>query len=101
MTTQQERRAFPRFHPKPGSHIVYMEGFGEIRELSLNGVFVVDSDPLPVGERINFAFRFGTVDIPVQGIVRRSISGQGMGIELTEVSRGARNRLGLQIPALL
>jgi hypothetical protein len=99
--TQNERRATPRVHPKAGSHIVYLEGFGEIRDLSLTGVFVMDSEPLPVGTSIKFSICFGTEDIPVQGMVKRSVHGEGMGIVLIEASQEAKNRLKLQVPDLL
>jgi hypothetical protein len=101
MKTYTRERASPRFRPKPGSHIVYTEGFGEIRDVSLHGVFVLDADPLPVGTRLKFSFRFGSDDIPVQGIVQRTVDGQGMGIELTEASIEARNRLKHHLANLL
>jgi PilZ domain-containing protein len=101
MKTYTRQRASPRFRPKPGTHIVYLEGFGEIRDVSLHGVFVLGSHPLPVGTKLKFSFRFGSDDIPVQGIVQRSVDGQGMGIELIETSSEARNRLKFHLVNLL
>lgn len=100
MKTYTRERASPRFRPKPGSHIVYLEGFGEIRDVSLHGVFVLDSRPLPVGTEFKFSFRFGNDDIPVQGIVQRSVDGQGMGIELTETSSEGKNQLKYHLAAM-
>jgi hypothetical protein len=91
--TYTEGRASPRFRPRPGSHIVYLEGCGEIKDVSFHGVFVLDADPLPVGTKIKFSFRFGNDDIPVEGVVQRSVEGHGMGIELTETSAESKRRL--------
>jgi len=49
----------------------------------MSGVYVVDSEP--VGSTIKFELRQGDVDVPFQGIVRRSDQ-EGMGIEFTEMT---------------
>jgi hypothetical protein len=95
--TQKDRRASPRFQARPGSHIVYVEGSGAIRELSVEGVFVLDSEPLPVGATIKFSLRLATQDVALQGIVRRCVAEVGMGIQFTEMSREARRRIRLHI----
>jgi hypothetical protein len=100
-TLLKQRRASPRLCPKPGSHIVYLEGFGMIQDVSLHGVFVVDPKPLPVGTKIKFSLRFGSMDIPVQGTVQRSVDGEGMGIALTDLTAEARNRLKLYLHELM
>ena len=97
----QDRRATPRFQPKPGNHIAYGERSVVIRDLSLEGVFVFDSDPLPVGSEIIFALRAGDQDISLQGVVRHSVDQQGMGIQFTNVSPVSKRRLRIHIASLV
>ena len=56
---QSDKRASPRFSAKSGSHVINIEGSGAIADLSLNGVFVLDPDPLPIGTHIHFELRLG------------------------------------------
>jgi hypothetical protein len=86
MTTENKRNS-PRVQTNSGNYVIYVEGSGSIRDLSLTGVFVVDSDPLPVGTTINFELRLHTCLLPVRGIVRRSVPGQGMGIQFVQLSQ--------------
>ncbi len=81
-----DKRTTPRVATSPGNYVIYVEGSGSIRDLSLTGVFVVDEDPLPIGTTINFELRLHSCSIPVKGIVRRSIPGQGMGIQFVQLS---------------
>lgn len=98
--SEDERRASRRFRPKSGGHIVYIEGVGEVKDLSLNGMFVVDPDPLSEGTKVSFALRQGTVDISLQGIVTRSEPEQGMVIQFTELTRESIRRLKIYISEL-
>lgn len=98
--TQINRRVSPRFQAKPGSYITYVEGVGVIRDWSMGGVFVLDSEPLPVGTPIKFSLHLGTQDIALQGIVRRSVAKEGMGIQFTEMSPEARRRLRSHMASL-
>jgi hypothetical protein len=84
--TTDNKRSSPRVQTSPGNYVIYVEGSGSIRDLSLTGVFVVDSDPLPVGTTINFELRLHTCSLPVKGIVRRFIPEQGMGIQFVQLS---------------
>jgi hypothetical protein len=97
---ENERRASIRFQAKSGSHIVYPEGSGGIRDLSLNGMFVVDPDPLPEGSEVSFALRLGTNDIQLHGIVTRSEPKRGMVIQFTELSHESMRRLRIYIAGL-
>jgi PilZ domain len=97
----KERRATPRFQPKPGSHITYGATSAVIRDLSLEGVFVFDSDPLPVGSEIIFTLRAGDQDIALAGVVRRSEDQEGMAIQFTEVSPVSKRRLRIYIAGLV
>ena len=96
---EKDRRT-PRYPAKPGTYVVYVEGTGAIRDLSMNGVFVLDSEPLPVGTSITFSLRTGAHDILLKGIVRRSVEEEGMGIQFVEMSSEARRRLRLYVAGL-
>lgn len=96
-----DKRATPRFQPKPGNHVVYGVSPAVIRDLSLEGVFVLDADPLPVGSEIHFTLRAGDQDISLQGIVRRSIDEEGMGIQFMNVSSESNRRLRIHIASLV
>lgn len=91
--SHNDKRSSPRFPTDPGTYVVYVEGSGAVRDLSLNGVFVVDPDPLPVGEHIQLELRVGGTGIRVHGIVRRSIPGQGMGIEFVDLGAVGRHHI--------
>jgi hypothetical protein len=97
---KSEKRSFPRFKTRPGAHILYVEGTGEIRDLSLDGVFVLDPDLLPAGTKITFSLRLGNDTVALQGIVSRSVPQEGMGIQFTEMSPEARGKLRLHIFSL-
>src|SRR5713101_5371751 len=76
----KDRHISQRFEPKPGNHIFYAATSAVLRDLSLEGVFVCDLDPLPVGSEIMFTLRAGDHDISLEGIVRHSVDREGMGI---------------------
>jgi len=95
---EKDRRT-PRYAAKAGTYVVYVEGTGAIRDLSMNGVFVLDSEPLPVGTTITFSLRTGAHDISLKGVVRRSVA-EGMGIQFVEISPEARRRLRICIGEL-
>ncbi len=98
--TGEEKRKSPRFQAKAGTHIVYVEGSAAIRDLSENGMYVLDPEPLSEGSAIKFALRLGTFDIPIEGIVSRSVEGHGMVIQFTEMTREARRRLRIHLSEL-
>ncbi|MBN1947718.1 MAG: PilZ domain-containing protein [Bradymonadales bacterium] len=67
---------------------------GEIRNLSLSGVFIASNDPLPEGSNlsISFSLRDGKPDLVVQGrVVWRSSA--GLGLEFLHLSSASRRRL--------
>jgi hypothetical protein len=90
---EKNRRASQRFKAKPGSTVFYVEGAGAIRDLSADGVFILDSEPLPVGTKITFSLILGNETVSFHGNVRRSVAGEGMGIEFTEMPLDVRRRL--------
>ena len=99
--TENDRRISPRFQAKRASHIVYTEGFGEVRDLSLEGLFVLDPDPLPVDSKITFSLRAGGQEIALNGIVRRSVPDEGMAIQFTNLTSEAKRRLRIHIATLV
>jgi hypothetical protein len=100
MSAQKDRRATQRFLPKAGNRLTYGSTSGEIRDLSLEGVFVFDPDPLPVGSEVALTLRAGNQDIALEGIVRHSAEQQGMGIQFTNVSSVSKRRLIIYIASL-
>ena len=97
----KDRRATPRFQAKPENHITYGDRTAPIRDLSLEGVFVLDPDPLPVGSEINFTLRAGQTDIALEGIVRHSTIDEGMGIQFTSLSAVSKRRLIIHMASLV
>jgi len=101
MKPEKDRRATPRFLPKPGDSVLYGVTPVAIRDLSIDGVFVFDSDPLPVGSELVFTLRAGEQEISLEGIVRRSEDQQGVGIQFTNVSSVSKRRLRIHIASLV
>ena len=95
------RRATRRFQPKPENRIIYGATSASIRDLSLEGVFVFDPDPLPIGSEIMFTLRVGDQDISLEGVVRHSVDQQGMGIQFMKVSPVSKRRLRIHIASLV
>jgi hypothetical protein len=97
----KDRRATPRFQAKPENNISYGERSAPIRDMSLEGVFVLDPDPLPAGSEITFTLRAGHTDITLEGIVRHSAEDVGMGIQFTNLSSVSKRRLTIHIAGLV
>jgi hypothetical protein len=97
---KKDRRAIQRFTAKPEDRILYDERSAPVRDLSLEGVFVLDPDPLPAGSEIAFILRAGHQDISLEGIVRHSVDQEGMGIHFTKVSAVSKRRLIIHIASL-
>jgi hypothetical protein len=97
----KDRRATPRFQAKPENHVIYGDRSAPIRDLSENGVFVLDPDPLPVGSELTFTLRAGHQDIALEGIVRHSLVDVGMGIQFTNLSAVSKRRLIIHIASLV
>ena len=97
----KDRRVSQRFEPKPENHISYAATSAAIRDLSLEGVFVCDLDPLPVGSEIIFTLRAGDHDSPLEGIVRHAVDQEGMGIQFTKVPPESKRRLRIHLASLV
>jgi PilZ domain len=101
MTSSSDRRSTQRFQPKPENRLIYGVTSAAIRDLSLEGVFVFDADPLSVGSEIAFTSRGGDQDISLEGVVRHSVDQEGMGIQFTNVSSVSKRRLRILIASLI
>ena len=101
MMPQKDRRRTPRFQAKPGDRLTYGVTSADIRDLSVEGVFVFDPDPLPVGSELLFTLRAGDQDILLEGVVRHCVDQEGMGIEFTKVSAVSMRRLRIHIASLV
>jgi hypothetical protein len=99
--SSKDRRATPRFQAKPENYITYGDRSAPIRDLSLEGVFVLDPDPLPAGSEIIFTLRAGQTDITLEGVVRHSAVDVGMGIQFTSLSAVSKRRLTIHIASLI
>ena len=97
---KKDRRAIQRFQAKPGDCIIYDERSSPVRDMSMEGVYALDPDPLPAGSEIVFVLRAGHSDIELEGIVRHSVDQQGMGIHFTKVSALSKRRLTIHIATL-
>jgi hypothetical protein len=97
----EDRRATPRFQAKPENRITYGDRSAPIRDLSLEGVFVLDPDPLPAGSELTFTLRAGQTDISLEGIVRHSVVDVGMGIQFTNLSAVSKRRLIIHMASLV
>jgi hypothetical protein len=101
MMLSTDRRAAPRFQPKQGDQITYGVTSAVIGDLSLEGVFVLDPDPLPVGSEVIFTLRVGDQDVPLEGVVRHSVDQEGMGIQFTNVPPVSKRRLRIHTAGLV
>ena len=96
-----DRRFTQRFQPKPGNIAIYGVTSAVIRDLSLEGVFVFDPDPVPVGSEIIFTLRTGNQEILLEGSVRHCVDREGMGIQLMNVPAESKRRLRILIASLV
>src|SRR6476660_8422517 len=97
----KDRRASPRFQAKPENRIRYGERSAPIRDLSLDGVFVLDPDPLPVGSELTFILQASHAEISLEGIVRHSQVDVGMGIQFMNLSAVSKRRLIIHTASLV
>jgi hypothetical protein len=88
-----DKRFSPRLNATAKDYVVYVEGSGRIRDISLGGVFIEDRQPFPVGTVFGFTLSLGNEMVPLKGVVRQCVPEAGMGVRFHEVSLDARNRL--------
>ena len=100
-----EKRRSPRIGLPRGMTIAWQgtlhHDISRVSSLSLGGLFIEAADPAPIGDTLQVQF-----DIPggaVRGrvVVRRSIKGQGMGVEFTELPAASRAGINELLQKLL
>lgn len=94
---QGEKRRYSRVEMPKGMWVAW-EGSGQrfvtqVFDLSLGGVFVPTADPPPVGTSVKLVIEISGRDIRARAIVRRSVSGVGMGIEFVAMGGEERGKL--------
>lgn len=88
-----DRRLSQRVSAETGNYASYRGGPGKIRDLSQEGVFIEDQDPLSIGVSSEFNLHLGNESVPVRGVVRCSIPEVGLGVQFVQVSPQARENL--------
>jgi hypothetical protein len=93
----REKRRYSRVEIPKGMWVAW-EGSGQrlvsrVFDLSLGGVFIPTPDPPPVGTSIKLVFEMSGRDIRARAIVRRSVSGNGMGVEFVAMGYEERGIL--------
>lgn len=95
-----DKRITGRQPAKTGHYASYLNGAGAIRNLSQSGVFIEDTNPVEEGAKFTFNLHLGPDTLECEGIVRRSIPREGMGVEFLKISRDGRMRLEKYIIAM-
>ncbi len=88
-----DKRYSPRLTATASDYVVYVEGSGKVRDVSLGGVFIEDRQPFPVGTVFGFTLSLGSEMLPLKGVVRQCVPETGMGVRFHEISVDARNQL--------
>jgi hypothetical protein len=93
----REKRRYSRVELPKGMRVGW-EGSGQrfvsqVSDLSLGGVFIPTPEPPPVGTSIKLVFEMSGRNIRARAIVRRSVSGNGMGVEFVAMGYEERGLL--------
>lgn len=83
----------PRFCVGTQDYAVHTGHSWRIRNLSVSGVFIEDREPLEAGKTVYLELHLGQDRIPCQGIVRRSVPRQGMGVQFKNLPPEAKDCL--------
>ena len=65
-----DKRFSPRLTATASDYVVYVEGSGRVRDISLGGMFIEDRQPFPVGTVFGFTLSLGTWVMPARGLRR-------------------------------
>jgi len=90
----------PRFRVGAQDYAVHTGQSWRIRNLSLSGLFIEDREPLESGKTVYLELHLGQERIPCQGIVRRSVPRQGMGVQFENLPPEVKDRLERYLTAL-
>ncbi len=105
MASLVKHRRYPRVGLPLGMFVAW-QGVGErvvsrISTLGLGGLFILASQPPPIGDIIRLYFEVPSGEVRARAVIRSSIDGQGMGVEFTAMQPEARGRLNQLIRRLL
>jgi hypothetical protein len=100
-----EKRRFPRVTLPRGISIAWRtkerHDISRVKSISLGGLFIEAAEPAGFGDTVQVQFDIPGGAIHAKAVVRRSIAGQGMGVEFTELPAGARAALHKLLQKLL
>jgi hypothetical protein len=93
----REKRRYCRVEMSKGMRVAW-EGssqrfVSQVFDLSLGGIFIPTADPPPVGTSVKLVFEVSGRSIRARAIVRRSVSGVGIGIEFVAMGYQERGQL--------
>ena len=90
-----DRRLTPRLADESVVHIEYVAPSPKVRDLSVSGLYLVDSRPLQRGQQVELKLTLGSSPEPivVRGMVRRVDPGQGFAIEFIQIDAAGRRRV--------
>jgi hypothetical protein len=101
----RENRRFPRVRLPRGLTVAWQgpkkHDISRISSLSLGGLFIEVADPVAAGEKLRVQFDIPSGAIYGQGVVRRSLKGEGMGVEFTDLTAESRAQLNELLQRLL
>ena len=102
---QDPRRKYPRVELPRGIAVGWQGGgkFGtsQIVSVSLGGVFIATPDPPAAGSTLKLIFDVPAGEVRARAIVKRSMPGQGMGVQFVNMGYDDRARLYLLLGKLL
>src|SRR5579862_2145385 len=85
----KEKRRHRRTKPPKGLKVAWHSSVGmfvsNVSDLGLGGTFIVTPEPPPVGASLRLLFDAPGKQLEACAIVRRSLSGQGMGVEFEKM----------------
>jgi hypothetical protein len=100
-----EKRCSPRVRLPRGMIIAWQgtcqHDISRVSSLSLDGLFIEVAEPAPAGDTLQVQFDIPGGAVRGQAVVRRSITGKGMGVEFTELPEGSRTGLSELLQKLL
>jgi hypothetical protein len=101
----EEKRRSPRVGLPQGITISWQgtrqHDISRVSSLSLGGLFIEAAEPAPTGDTLQVHFDIPGGAVRGQVVVRRSITGKGMGVEFTELPEGSRAGLSELLKKLL
>lgn len=103
--SQDPRRKYPRIELSKGIPVGWQGGgkFGTSRivSVSLGGVFIATPDPPAEGSVMKLIFDVPAGEVRARAVVKRSIPGQGMGVQFINMGYEDRGRLYRLLKKLL